>query len=168
LLVGFRDLILERGYDRLTVRDVIEQANVGRSTFYEHFENIDDLFEQSIAPILSILADALEAQCDRDRLQMVVAHFWANRKMSRVILAEPTRPLLSRLLARLIEERLAKRVRASRGKKPAIPLGLIASHLAEAQLGLIGAWLSGTPACEASALAAALHASTNSAAAALM
>jgi AcrR family transcriptional regulator len=168
LLVAFRDLILECGYDRLTVRDVIEHANVGRSTFYEHFENIEDLFEQSIAPLLAILADALEANPDRKRLQMVVAHFWANRRVSRIFMAEPTRPLMSRLLAKLIEERLSKRARNSRGKKPAIPIGLIAAHLAEAQLGLVSAWLSETAACDAGALADALHASTNSAASALL
>jgi len=36
-------LILERGYDRITVGDVLERADVGRSTFYSHFRDKDDL-----------------------------------------------------------------------------------------------------------------------------
>jgi AcrR family transcriptional regulator len=168
LLIAFRDLLLERGYDRLTVRDVILQANVGRSTFYEHFENIEDLFEQCTTPLLAVLADTLAENHDRKRLQMVVAHFWTNRKVSRVIMAEPTRRLMSRLLAKLIEERLAGRACSPQSNKPVIPIALIAAHLADAQLGLIGAWLSGIPPCDASALSDALHASTTSAASALL
>jgi AcrR family transcriptional regulator len=168
LLAAFRDLVLTRGYDRLTVRDVIEEANVGRSTFYEHFENIDDLFEQSIGPLLAILADAVQPDSDRKRLRFVVEHFSANRKLSRIIMTDPTRPLMSRLLARLIEERLVKRSRNARGKKSALPLALIAAHVAEAQLGLIGAWLSSAPACDAGAIVDALSISTNSAASTLL
>lgn len=44
------DLILEKGYERVTVADVIERADVGRSTFYAHFVDKDDL-------LMAILAD---------------------------------------------------------------------------------------------------------------
>ena len=37
-------LILEKGYDSVTIQDVIDRANVGRSTFYSHFQDKDDLF----------------------------------------------------------------------------------------------------------------------------
>jgi len=44
------DLILERGYEAVTVQDVIDRADVGRSTFYAHFLDKDDL-------LMAILAD---------------------------------------------------------------------------------------------------------------
>ena len=37
-------LILEKGYEAVTVQDVIDHANVGRSTFYAHFQDKEDLF----------------------------------------------------------------------------------------------------------------------------
>ncbi|MET9214601.1 MULTISPECIES: TetR/AcrR family transcriptional regulator [unclassified Nocardia] len=37
------ELMIERGYDRVTVSDVIERADVGRSTFYAHYRDKDDL-----------------------------------------------------------------------------------------------------------------------------
>lgn len=36
-------LILARGYDAVTVEDICEEANVGRSTFYAHFTSKGDL-----------------------------------------------------------------------------------------------------------------------------
>jgi AcrR family transcriptional regulator len=44
------DLILEKGYEAVTVQDVIDRADVGRSTFYAHFVDKDDL-------LMAILAD---------------------------------------------------------------------------------------------------------------
>lgn len=37
------DLTVENGYDQTTVQDILDRANVGRSTFYSHFISKDDL-----------------------------------------------------------------------------------------------------------------------------
>jgi hypothetical protein len=36
-------LMLEKGYEAVTVQDILERAEVGRSTFYLHYENKDQL-----------------------------------------------------------------------------------------------------------------------------
>lgn len=36
-------LIVEQGYDRTTVEDILRRADVGRTAFYTHFENKQDL-----------------------------------------------------------------------------------------------------------------------------
>jgi len=36
-------LIQEKGYEDLTVQDIIDRANVGRATFYAHFDGKEDL-----------------------------------------------------------------------------------------------------------------------------
>jgi AcrR family transcriptional regulator len=33
-----------RRYDALTVQEIVERANVGRTTFYDHYNSKDDLF----------------------------------------------------------------------------------------------------------------------------
>lgn len=37
------ELIPEKGYDAVTIQEILDRANVGRSTFYAHFENKDQL-----------------------------------------------------------------------------------------------------------------------------
>jgi len=36
-------LILGKGYQKITVQDIIDRANVGRSTFYSHYRDKEDL-----------------------------------------------------------------------------------------------------------------------------
>lgn len=36
-------LILEKGYEAISVEDICERGNIGRSTFYSHFKSKDDL-----------------------------------------------------------------------------------------------------------------------------
>lgn len=147
LLTAFRDLVLSRGYDDVTVSDIVERANVGRSTFYEHFENKDDLFRHSLRSIVPALADPVCEECDRTRLDMVVRHFWDQRDVVPTMTVGSARVVMIGYLAEEIETHLARRRRETK-RAPALPLHLIATQIAEAQCGLLLAWISsnGVPA----------------------
>jgi len=51
-------LILERGYDDLTIQDITDRADVRRATFYLHYATKDEL----LAQVLAAMFDELVAQ----------------------------------------------------------------------------------------------------------
>jgi AcrR family transcriptional regulator len=164
LLTAFRDLVLERGYDRLSVRDIIRHANIARSTFYEHFEDKDDMFRQSMKPLFSVLAGAIDDSPSLEKIILVVEHFWEKRRLTRTILGGSTRKLMWRFLSELIEEKLLARARSNAETHALVPPPMVAAQLAGGQLALIESWLARDAACSPDALARAIYVSTNSSA----
>ncbi|MEO8397816.1 MAG: helix-turn-helix domain-containing protein, partial [Chloroflexota bacterium] len=49
------DLIIERGYDTITIQDITDRANVSRATFYLHYKDKDELLYQSMTKIYDAL-----------------------------------------------------------------------------------------------------------------
>ncbi len=51
------DVILKKGYEAMTVQDICDAANVGRSTFYAHYTGKDDLRRNSFEHLRKLLTD---------------------------------------------------------------------------------------------------------------
>ena len=50
-------LILRKGYEAITIQDVCDEANVGRSTFYAHYTSKDDLKRNGFEHLRNELVD---------------------------------------------------------------------------------------------------------------
>ena len=50
LKAAFNSLFFEHGYDGFGVADIAAKADVGRSTFYEHYPSKQAIFAEAVAP----------------------------------------------------------------------------------------------------------------------
>lgn len=57
LLESLMTLMIEKGYEAITVQHIIDRANVGRSTFYSHFLDKQDLLQSGIDQLRLTLAE---------------------------------------------------------------------------------------------------------------
>lgn len=85
-------LILEKGYDSVTVQDITDRANLGRATFYLHYRDKEELLTRSVEAIYESLTEHIEP-LSRDLmitqrklpLEAVFRHAAENRDLYRVI-----------------------------------------------------------------------------------
>ena len=131
---AFRKLVLSRGYEVVTIGEICDEANVGRSTFYAHYKGKKGLLEEGLQRHSTSLAACVAADTKPQELLPLLAHFSQQKARNRVFFETPIRALWVKTLARLIETRLARGAQSR----------LTALLVAELQIALITHWLSGT------------------------
>ena len=71
-------LIEEKPIDEVTVREVLDRAGVGRSTFYVHYRDKEDLFLSELEQGLEMWTTKLSRQQERSNRVAPVAEFFAH------------------------------------------------------------------------------------------
>ena len=61
-------LAREKPYSAIAVKEILNRANVGRSTFYTHFRDKDDLLESGIHEVLQSARDGARSLSAVERL----------------------------------------------------------------------------------------------------
>lgn len=144
---AFVALIHEKPIENVTVQDVLDRASVGRSTFYLHFRDKNDLLLSQLEKFLESMSTTLSVRKEISRRVVPVAEMFThieNQKKLYRILADAGRlndffDLAQGYFARGIEDRLRESKRL-----PKIPQGELAARacaLAGSLLSLLRWWL---------------------------
>lgn len=64
---AFTELLQNKSYAKITVQDIIDTANIGRSTFYSHFETKDELLRAMCTEIFEhVFSESLNPENTHD------------------------------------------------------------------------------------------------------
>ncbi len=148
-------LIVEKGYDAVTIEEITERADLGRTTFYLHYRDKEELLLESI----EALSEDLRAQIERTPMiewdftndqqppiLLVFHHAAENASLYRIILhgegATRAEQGMRNLIARIVLNVLTVRV-PKEGLRiaPSVPPEVFANYFAGALMAFITWWL---------------------------
>jgi AcrR family transcriptional regulator len=148
------ELIAEKPFPVITVRDVCDKALVHRTTFYRHFEDKDDLLRRGIEsmvddltgdsrrPAREILAE-LSPRRPPDQLVRMFVHAAAHERAYRAMLGHGENSSARRVIGEAFAGFLLPRIRSVAGEaaEPAVPAEIISQFAAGALMNLLEWWL---------------------------
>jgi AcrR family transcriptional regulator len=143
-------LILEKGYEAITVQDVIDRADVGRSTFYAHFVDKEALllsqFEHLQADFERHFAEHAPDDASTDLLDfsgVMFQHAQRYRRVYQAVVGRQSGQLMQRNLEKTLTARVKKRVDRLwvGGQRQAVPPDILTHHLVSAFMSLLIWWL---------------------------
>lgn len=106
-------LILERGWDAVSVKDVCERADVGRSTFYAHFGDKEELLVSGFDELSAHLRAAGEPGAVLPFVRPLIEHAADNVRLFRAVMGKHSGRVVERrfrlLVSTLVGEALAPR-----------------------------------------------------------
>jgi len=136
-------LLLDKRYDSITVQDILDRTDVGRSTFYAHFTDKEDLLLSSYQNVFRWL----EKQIEQDETKRITPsldlflHVQSHYKLYLALVRSRKTDLFYRqgqmFLCRIIEKRIDSRM----DEKISIPIPILSNHLAGSLINLLRWWL---------------------------
>ncbi|HYP41998.1 MAG TPA: TetR/AcrR family transcriptional regulator [Chloroflexia bacterium] len=139
-------LMLEKRYDTITVQEIIDRANVGRSTFYAHFLDKEDLLQIQVAELVVNLGRHMERGGAGNRIVPsleLLRHLRESYALIRALVRgramETVLKTMQTHLSLHVEARLARSLPS--GSAPAVPLPVVAQYVAGALMTLFQWWL---------------------------
>lgn len=161
LLDALHSLISEKDYDSIVVKEILDRANVGRSAFYTHFVDKDDLLAHGIQDIVGGLP-ARHSQAGESRndsplwfSQTIFEHVDRQRRTTMHKLGRRGAAILhqrlNQVLVKLIAEQLRTGPRKHKGNER-IPSDLLAQYLAGTFVLVLNWWIESKSQISASAV----------------
>ncbi len=142
-------LIFEKGYEAITIKDVVERADVAYVTFFRHYRDLDELLtqrlEQGIKELMSRIDQAMQGAPGaifRDgEGRLIFQHVRENASLYRILLNSRGAAHLRKRVQETIAASILAQCPPLYENPGGIPAEIAANHIAAAQLALIEWWL---------------------------
>jgi AcrR family transcriptional regulator len=161
------ELISERGYDAITIQDIVDHANVGRTTFYLHYTSKDDLLmschevivsEFHFGPLYPLSREELLSPEAPAGMRRAYRHLEEARTVLYPLFQGKDSLLILRRLRDWIAQEIEASLRAAFAEADStITLDVLAHYLAGAQIAMVQWWLQKRQAHTADSLAQTFH-----------
>jgi len=142
------ELISERGYDAITIQDLVDRANVGRTTFYLHYSSKDELFMScheaivSEFPLYPLSREELLSPEAPPGMTSAYRHLLDARALLYPIFQGKDNLLILRRIRDWSAQEIEASLRAAFAEPDrTIPFDVLANYLAGAQIALVQWWL---------------------------
>jgi AcrR family transcriptional regulator len=146
---AFVQLVLERGYDKVTVEDITDRADLARATFYVHYPNKEAVQFSVFNRLTEDLVQRIANQggpsnvVHRDAIQAAYKQAADMPDLYRACLSDArTRQAHLSTLSRYAEQNFRDRLTAL-GKQPRVPVPVMARAFVGAHVAILEAWLAG-------------------------
>ena len=146
---AFVALVLEHGYDRVTVEDIVARADLAKATFYGHYENKEALMSAVFTRLIEELAERIAyrdgpwTEVRGSAMEGIYEHASEMRELYKVCLSDlRTRTSYLATATRLAQENFQSRLKAL-NREPRIPVRVMAKAFAGAHLAMLESWLDG-------------------------
>lgn len=140
-------LMQENRYDKITVQDIIDRANVGRSTFYAHYLDKEDLLISQFSEVLDHFSQHLELDRSSSQPRMNMVGLFRHAQEFQPVYETLVWGRGIELLYQQGQTFLSKRIEAdlvamnAGGKIPSVPTAVLATYLASTLVTLLRWWL---------------------------
>ncbi len=153
---AFFALILEKGYEAVTVEEITQRADLGRTTFYLHYRDKEDLLMVSISELIDDLIEQMSHLPLRDwrldsahpstAISLPFQHVANNARLYRIIVRGEGTFSATRRLREIIVQASSEMIRVLLEKEglrlhPQVPMEVFMNYLAGSWLGLVTWWL---------------------------
>jgi AcrR family transcriptional regulator len=140
------ELILQKGYDRITVQDIIDRADIGRSTFYAHYTDKDDLLLSGLEELCAAFEEHMErhfaSRAEPNPVLAVFQHADRQRDLYTALAGKRGAEVMRAGLRRRIKEVIARRMpEILPDRDGALPTEVTLEFLLTSLLGLLVWWL---------------------------
>ena len=144
-------LIMEEGYDAISIQDITDKANLGRATFYLHFKDKDELLAEVMQEFLAEFIDQVpqftQTQWRLEDTKAIIKLFdfaAQHYDLYRILIIGSGGITASRQLQNTIANNIKVCIQNEideLGAQPVIPTEFIANHYAGSLLATIYWWL---------------------------